>query len=56
MSTLRIRDIGNSLGVIIPKTYSDSLGLKAGKEVTIEMKEGASKKFYAIVLSNHVQI
>lgn len=40
MSTLRIRDIGNSLGIIIPKPYSDSLGLKSGKEVTIEMKEG----------------
>lgn len=40
MSTLRIRDIGNSLGVIIPKPFSDSLGLRAGKEVSIEMKEG----------------
>ncbi|MCS5710518.1 AbrB/MazE/SpoVT family DNA-binding domain-containing protein [Candidatus Berkiella aquae] len=41
MSRLRIRDIGNSLGIIIPKAYSDSLGLKSGREVTIEMKEGA---------------
>lgn len=41
MSTLRIRDVGNSLGVIIPKSFSESLGLKAGKEVTIEIKERA---------------
>lgn len=41
MSTFRIRDIGNSLGVIIPKPYADSLSLKAGKEVTIEMKKGS---------------
>ncbi len=41
MSTLKVRDIGNSLGVIIPKPFSESLGLRAGKEVTIEMKEGA---------------
>ena len=40
MSTLRIRDIGNSLGIIIPKPYSDSLGLRSGKEVTLEIKEG----------------
>ena len=41
MSTVKIRDIGNSLGVIIPKPYADSLSLKAGKEVTIEMKKGS---------------
>ncbi len=41
MSTFRIRDIGNSLGVIIPKPYADSLSLKAGKEVTIEMERGS---------------
>jgi len=34
--TQKIIQIGNSTGIIIPKSLLDSLGLKAGSEVNVE--------------------
>lgn len=42
-----VRKIGNSLGIIIPKSVTDSLHLKEGDTVTVEI-EGNSIKVTAI--------
>ncbi len=35
----KIRQIGNSFGVILPKDFLDALGLKDGDEIDMEMKQ-----------------
>ncbi len=42
-----VRKIGNSLGIIIPKSVTDSLHLKEGDTVTVET-EGNSIKLTAL--------
>lgn len=37
----KVRKIGNSLGVILPKHLIDTLHLKKGDRLTIDQKEGA---------------
>jgi len=35
-----IQKWGNSLGVRVPKTYADRLGLSAGTEIEISLRDG----------------
>ncbi|KHO48159.1 MAG: Transcription regulator AbrB/SpoV, predicted [archaeon GW2011_AR5] len=35
----KIRQIGNSYGVILPKDFLDALGLKDGDEIDIDLKQ-----------------
>jgi putative addiction module antidote len=35
----KIRQLGNSLGIILPKDFLDALGLKDGDEIDIELKQ-----------------
>ncbi|MHB8604738.1 MAG: AbrB/MazE/SpoVT family DNA-binding domain-containing protein [Thermoplasmatota archaeon] len=39
MTRARIRRMGNSLGVIIPKTEAERKGLHAGDEVELEVRK-----------------
>lgn len=41
MLVIRVRRMGNSLGIIIPKAYLDSLGLHEGSKVALEQEDGS---------------
>jgi putative addiction module antidote len=40
MDTLKLRDIGNSVGVTLPKEYLKHLGLESGDEIFISKEPG----------------
>lgn len=41
MKTVVVRKIGNSLGVILPKNYLDTLGVQRGDELDIALSVSA---------------
>ena len=42
MTTLTVRRMGNSLGVIIPSDQAASLGLRPGDRVDVEVRKAAT--------------
>ena len=45
MEKIKIRRIGNSLGIILPKDVLDLLGLSEGDEVDIDVEGGQIQVF-----------
>jgi len=46
---LRVRKVGNSLGVVIPKSFARRLNIKEGDSIVLEIRRKTPKSIFGIL-------